>query len=124
MRSARFSLLLATGALLATGCGSDQATNVQTLTINDLVGSWRASSAIFSNNANPSQTFDMIANGGEQRYTMLAGGGTRMWVDLGTFHDEWDSQATLNSDTNTLTLTPVEASRPVLTFTVTWKEPS
>ena len=95
------------------------ATAVAPLALSDLVGSWSATSEVYTNNANASQKIDLIALGGEHRVTMLSGGGTRTWIDVGTFHDEWDSQATLDASGTTLTLTPVEASRPVLTFTVT-----
>ena len=112
-------LLVVMGLVLAAGCSSDGPTNVQTLTIDDLVGSWSATSEVFTNNADPSQKFDLIALGGENRFTMLPGGATRTWIDAGTFHDEWDSQANLDAGGNTLTLTPAEASRGVVTFTAT-----
>ena len=119
MRPSLPSFLVVAAVVLAAGCSSDGPTDVQTLTIADLVGSWSASSEVFTNNADPSQKFDLIALGGENRFTMLPGGGTRTWIGLGTFQDEWDSQATLDAGGTTLTLTPVEASRAVRTFTVT-----
>lgn len=118
-RTVRSLMILMTGAVLATACGgSDNPTEVQTdmLTIEAFVGSWRATSEVFTNNANAGETFDLLAAGGENRFTMLTGGGTRIWFDLGDFHDEWDSQLTLNSPTM-LTSDPVEASRPVEEFT-------
>ncbi len=118
MRSARSFLLLVMGGVLTTACGSSSGTtDVQTITINDFVGSWSATSEVFRNTANPSETFDLIGAGGDNRFTMLTGGAMRTWIDLATFHDEWDAQVTLNSDTNTLTATPVEASRPVMRYT-------
>jgi len=121
MRSARSLLVLVSGAVLATGCGgSDSPTevpDVPTITINSFVGSWRATSEVFTNNANAGQTFDLLAAGGEHRFTMLTGGGTRSWLDLGDFHDEWDAQVKLNSTADMLISKPVEASRPVQNFT-------
>jgi len=61
--------------------------------------------------------FDVIAAGGEFRVTMLNGGGTRHWLDIGTFSDEWDALLTLNG--NVLTSVPAESSRPTRQYTVT-----
>jgi hypothetical protein len=108
-------LLSALSALLLTSC-DDQPTEVEPFTIADLVGSWTASSHVYTNNANSSETFDIIANGGNTRLTVLNGGGTRTWVEFGTFNDEWDALLTLNG--NTLTSTPVKASRDVVNFTL------
>jgi len=119
MRSSLSSLLVVGAVVLAAGCSSDGPTDVAPLTISDLVGSWSATSEVFTNNADPSQKIDLIALGGENRFTMLPGGATRTWIDAGTFHDEWDSQATLDASGTTLTLTPAEASRGVVTFTAT-----
>jgi len=111
-----FYSALASCALFAGACGNDQPTEVNSLTINDLVGSWEAASVMYTSNAAPSQQFDLIANGGETRVTVLPGGGARTWVDFGAFHDEWDAQLTLNG--STLTSTPVEASRAVRQYDV------
>ena len=119
MRPSLPSFLVVAAVVLATGCSSDGPTDVAPLTLSDLVGSWSATSEVFTNNASPSQKIDLIALGGENRFTMLPGGATRTWIDAGTFHDEWDAQATLDAGGNTLTLTPAEASRAVVTFTVT-----
>lgn len=94
---------------------SDSETN--TITIADFVGSWTASSVVFTNNVNSSESIDLIAIGGETRMTVLVGGGVRTWVDVGDFSDEWD--ATLSVSGNTVTSTPVESSRPVVQFTFT-----
>lgn len=115
MGSTRSCLVAALAVVLATGCGGDGGTGVHAITIADFVGSWSASSLVYTNVGNPGQTFDLIANGGESRMTVLPGGGARTWVDFGTFSDEWDAQLTVNG--NTLTSTPVEASRPVRHYT-------
>jgi hypothetical protein len=108
------------GAVFATACGSSSnPADVAALTINDFVGSWSATSHVFTSNSNPSETLEVIAAGGEVRFTVLAGGGTRTWFDLGDFHDEWDAQVTLNAAGNLLTSTPVEASRGVRNYTFT-----
>ena len=85
------------------------------VTINDIVGSWNATSYVLTNNSNSSEVIDLIANGGELRFTMLDGGGVRTWITVGSFSDEWDSQAKL-TNSSTLVLTPVEAARGVNTF--------
>ena len=114
---ARAMAVLAT-LLLATACGSDDGSDpVDEVTVADLVGSWTASSLVYTNQADPSETFDLIANGGEVRVTVLTGGRARTWVDFGSFSDEWDAQLTMNG--STLTSTPAEASRPVQHFTFT-----
>ena len=65
-------------AVLLAGCGGDDPIEPATgITIEDLVGSWIATSDAHTNNANSAETFDMIAAGGEDRLTILAGGGTR-----------------------------------------------
>jgi hypothetical protein len=112
--------VLFAGAVFATACGdSSEPTAVDTLTIEDFVGSWSATSQVFTSNSNASETFDVIAAGGGSRFTMLSGGRTRSWFDLGDFHDEWDALVTLNGAGDLLTSTPAEASRPVRQFTFT-----
>jgi hypothetical protein len=54
-------------AALLAGCGDDDPTDVdQGLTLDDLVGSWISTSVTFTNNANPSETFDLVAAGDER----------------------------------------------------------
>jgi len=120
LRTVRSLFVLFAGAVVVSACGdSSDPTVVDTLTIEDFVGSWSATSEVFTSNINSSETFDLIAAGGEHRFTMLSGGATRTWVDLGDFHDEWDALVTLNSAGDMLTSTPVEASRGVRQFTFT-----
>ena len=85
------------------------------VTINDIVGSWNATSYVLTNNSNSSEIFDLIANGGDLDFTMLKGGGVRTWISIGSFSDEWDSQAKL-TNSSTLVMTPVETARGVNTF--------
>ena len=104
--------------LFAVACSdSDKASGPEEVTIADLVGSWTASSLVYTNNGNPAQKLDLIAAGGENRVTVLNGGGARTWLDFGTFSDEWDAQLTVSG--NTLRSQPVEASRGVRTWTFT-----
>ena len=103
-------------ALLAAACGGDSSTEPDGVRISDLVGSWTASSVLFTNKSNPAQEFDIIAGGGELRVTVLAGGRARTWLDLGPFSDEWDAQLSLNG--NQLTSTPAEATRPTRRYTI------
>jgi hypothetical protein len=111
-----FAILLL--MITAAACSdSDKATGPEEITIDDLVGSWTASSQVYTNNASPAEKFDLIGAGGETRITVLPGGGARTWVTFGTFSDEWDAQLTLSG--GTLTSQPVEASRGVRNWTFT-----
>ncbi len=119
VRSTLFALLAL--LTLSAGCSDDNGTEPPAedpVTVADLVGSWSATSHTFTNQADPSQTFDMIANGGETRTTVLDGGRTRFWIEFGDFSDEFDALVTISG--NTITTTPAEASRPtrVGTFTL------
>jgi hypothetical protein len=96
---------------------SEKATGPDEITIDDLVGSWTASSQVYTNNASPAEKFDIIAAGGETRITVLPGGGARTWVTFGTFSDEWDAQLTLSG--GTLISQPAEASRGVRNWAFT-----
>ncbi len=101
----------------AFGCDKDDSNDpVNTIKIDDIVGSWIATSAIHTNNANTSETLDIVAYGGEIRTTILDQGGARTWVEFGTFQDEWDAQLTIDGDI--LTSTPQESSRPVQTLKI------
>ncbi|MGW8265763.1 MAG: hypothetical protein ACWGSQ_05300 [Longimicrobiales bacterium] len=113
----RFITVVSVVFSVAACSGSDKATGPEEVTIADLVGSWTASSLTYTNNGNPGQKLDLIALGGENRVTVLSGGGARTWLEFGTFSDEWDAQLTVSG--NTLTSTPVEASRGVRTWTFT-----
>ncbi|MGD8361141.1 MAG: hypothetical protein PVJ04_06890 [Gemmatimonadota bacterium] len=105
-----------TVVFFAAACsGSDKETGPEAVTLADLVGSWTAASLAYTDNANPAQQFDLIAAGGENRVTVLPGGGARTWLDIGTFSDEWEAQLSISGDM--LTSTPVEASRAVQRWT-------
>jgi hypothetical protein len=91
---------LAVVVILAAGCGDDPV-EPEGLALDDLVGSWTASSILHTATANASQQFDIIAAGGEGRVTVLEGGRARTWLTLGTFSDEWDAQFTLSGNTLT-----------------------
>jgi hypothetical protein len=113
----RLLSLLALAAVFTSACGdSSSSTEPEGLTIADLVGSWGASSALFTNQANPSQKFDIIAAGGTLNITVLNSGGVRTWLEIGDVSDEWDAMLTLNG--NQLTATPAEASRPTRHWTI------
>jgi hypothetical protein len=118
LRTVRSLFVLFAGALVLTACGDgSNPAGVDEVTIEDFVGSWSATSQVFTSNADPNETFDAISAGGEARFTMLSGGRTRHWFDLGDFHDEWDTLVTLNNAGDMLTSTPEEASRPVQHYT-------
>jgi hypothetical protein len=101
----------------APGDDGNDGNDTQGITIDNLVGSWTASSHMFTNNSDAGETYDLIANGGETRVTVLSGGGARTWFIFGPVDDEWDAQLTLVG--STLTSRPVEASRSVRNWTVT-----
>jgi hypothetical protein len=86
------------------------------ITLSDLVGSWIAISSVHTNNSNPDEKFELIANGGEIRYTMLEDGRVRNWVDFESFKDEWDALATISN--NIVTTVPAESSRGVQKYTL------
>jgi hypothetical protein len=111
-----FVVVAGAGVLIACGDGSES-TGPDLLTIEDFVGSWSATSQVFTSNSDPSETFDVISAGGEHRVTVLTGGRTRSWFELGDFSDEWDALVTLNSARDRLISTPEEATRPVRTYT-------
>lgn len=111
-----YLIILGLIAVVSISCDEKKAVEPEsTVTINDFVGSWNATSFVLSNNSNSVEVIDLIANGGALSFTMLKNGGVRTWLTFGSFSDEWDSQAKL-SDNNTLILTPVEAERGVNTF--------
>ena len=117
-RSAPFALF-ALLTLLA-GCSDDSGTDPppdDSVTVDDLVGSWSATAHTFTNQADTDQTIDLIANGGETRNTILDGGGVRFWLEFGTFSDEFDALLTISGES--ITITPVEASRRVRMGTFT-----
>ena len=105
----RFVAVLSLVLAVSACSDSDDSMGPGEITIADLVGSWRASSQVFTNKANSSEVLDVIAAGGETRTTVLDHGGARTWVTFGTYSDEWDAQLTVSG--NTLTSDPVEASR-------------
>jgi len=108
-------LLLVFVASFTFNCSSDDSDDTTTpeVTIADFVGSWKASSAVFTNNSNSSESIEFISAGGEIRYTMLNGGNTRTWIEFQNNPvDEWDALITLGPN-NTYTSTPAETSRPV-----------
>lgn len=114
--SVRTLMIGAVMAVLSSACGSESTTEPDAVTIADLVGSWKASSVVFTEQANPTQQFDIVAAGGEVRTTILDHGGARTWVEFGGLSDEWDAQLSLSG--NQLTSTPVEASRPTRHHTI------
>lgn len=99
----------------------DKTGEVPEITIDEFVGSWKATSAVFTNKANSSEEIDLISLGGELSFTMLEGGGVRTWFTIDSISDEWDSQAVL-SGTNTLVLTPIEAERGVNTYEFVYED--
>ncbi len=103
------------GLILATTLSCDKNEEETPISIDDLAGSWIAVSSVYTNNSNSENVIDLVTLGAEIRVTMLDNGGTRTWVTLDPFSDEWDSQAVITNN-NTLTLTPVEAERGVNIF--------
>ena len=115
--AARSLSVIALLVVFASGCSDSTVAEPESgVTIADLVGSWKASSVLFTNKANTSQQFDIIAAGGELRVTVLNHGGARTWLDIGPVSDEWDAQLTVSG--NQITSVPVESTRPTRHFTV------
>ena len=108
MRPCRY-LLLFVLTISLTNCDSSSSGDDDAATIQDLVGSWEATSHVFTNTSNSSQSVDLIGLGEELDITVLANGGVRTWLTIGDVSDEWDALISING--NTLTTTPVEASR-------------
>ncbi len=118
MRASRRTIVLLAALAAIAACGdSDPASFEDGVTVADLVGSWTASSHVYTNNTNPAETYDIVANGGETRTTVLTGGGARTWVEFGAFLDEWDAQIAVSG--TTITSTPVEATRDTRTWAFT-----
>jgi hypothetical protein len=117
-------------ALISSGCSGDssptapqdQTQNTPSITMSDLVGTWKASSAVFTNQANTSQQYDVVAEGGEVRTVILNDPArSRTWVQLDTavdVFDQWDSGLALNVTGTELTVTPVETTRPTRHYTL------
>ncbi len=57
------------------GCGDSNGPGTSEATINALAGTWNATSMVFTNNANSSETYDLIADGGSLSLTFTAAGG-------------------------------------------------
>lgn len=109
------SLLFALG-LTAPGCSDDTSevadpsdagprSDAAVRTI-DLVGTWTASAHIFTNNANPDESFDLVANGGETRMVVLNSGGARTFRNFNGTSDDFDAQLSIID--NILRATSVE----------------
>jgi len=119
-----YLLALSLAVTVVGGCGGDDDDDdvVQAdadpgqLTVADLVGTWPATSHVYTNNASQTEQYDVIANGGTSRMTVLTGAQARTWLEYGTFSDEWDSALTLVDDR--LTVDPAELSRPVRVYTI------
>jgi hypothetical protein len=111
MKIARTLSLAAILAASLASCGGDDplVPAADSITVDDFVGSWTVSSLVFTNNANASEQFDIIAEGGEVRFTVLTGGGVRTWFTFADVDDEWDAQMSISG--TTMTLVPAEATR-------------
>lgn len=125
VRHARSLVTRFAAGVVITSCGgTSDAPAAEGITIEDFVGSWSATSMVFTSVTDSSRTLDLIAAGGEYRFTMLDGGRTRSWVEIGEFVDEWDSQITLNAAGDLLTSRPAESTRPTQRLTFVLNGPS
>jgi len=108
MRRIRYLSLLVLTIFLVS-CDSSSSGEDDAVTLQDLVGSWKATSHVFTNASNPSQSVDVVGLGEELDITVLSNGGVRTWLTVGEVSDEWDASISISG--NTLTSTPAEASR-------------
>jgi len=123
MRLSRY-LLLFVLTISLTSCDSssssdndnDNDNGSSSITIQDLVGSWEATSHVFTNASDSNQSIDTIGLGEELDITILANGGVRTWHTLGDFSDEWDAMISISG--STLKTTPVETTRASGEFTI------
>ena len=101
-------LFMALFAISFISCDDDDVS--PSISLSDFEGTWTATSMVHTNNADQGEQFDMIAHGGEVRFTVLSGGRVRTFIELGTYSDSWDSRITLDGD-NILRSVPAEAAR-------------
>lgn len=97
-------------------CSKEDINNSDAIELSDLAGSWIAISSVHTNNSNADEKFELVANGGEIRYTMFEDGRVRTWVDFESYKDEWDALATISN--NIVTAVPEESSRGVQNYSL------
>lgn len=114
MKLLKFTLLGLIAAFMIS-CDKDEDIVTPAYTIDDFVGSWKATSAVYTNNTDPSESIDLITLGAEIRFTVLEHGGSRTWFVFGPIDEEWDSSSELLDD-NTMVTTPVETTREPYTL--------
>lgn len=104
--------LLAVAGITPVGCGEDQGPDVETITLDDLLGEWTATSALYTTVAG--REFDLLAAGGSVEITVPPGGLAKNRITLGDSVDEWDALWVV-ADAGVLRSFPVEWERPVRT---------
>jgi len=119
MKNVAVLFVVGLGAGASGGCGSTASTPDAGVSIEAFTGTWVASTYVFTDNADTTQHYDIIAHSGEFRMSVLSGGRARTFLTIGTVEDEWDGLLTING--TTLTSTPQETTRRtrVYQFTLT-----
>ena len=101
--------------LAAAACGDST-----DITVEDLVGVWNATNYQYSNNANPNERVDLVAQGASFQMTVSADGTVSTLLDDGQGSTSSDS-GTLNPTGTTLTIAGIafeaERSGHILTLT-------
>lgn len=98
-------ILLTIMFVYMTGCEKSN------LTHDDLVGSWAATSSVFTSKADENEVIDVIEQGGDFSFTYLEDDKVRTWFTWDTISDEADFMAELSDDI--ITLTPAETERGI-----------
>jgi len=115
MKFVRTFSAVALAAAVAVGCSDS--TDPADVTIEDLVGTWVASSFTYTADANPAQTFDLVANGGGFTLTVQADGSVTGTQSILGMTDTFNADMTVAN--GVLTVTTTDVPPEVLTFTFT-----
>ena len=103
--------------LAMAGAGCNDSTSPEDITIQDLVGTWVASSFVYTGVDDPAQQVDLIESGGSFTMTISDAGaftGTTVYEPMGTL----TYTGTLSISNRTLTQDFDDADVPTLTWTI------
>ncbi len=120
MRRLALCLVVCLGSGAVLGCGSSGGSGSADagadagINVNAFTGTWVASKHEYTNNADSNETYDVVATGGESRWTVLNGGQARIFLTVNSVEDQWDAALLLLN--GTLNTRPVETTRPRRTY--------